>query len=242
MKICCGHFLKTKQCTLQTKIVCPGVAHEHGLRISGHRNALCTIHSRRRSPWLSGTMPLFAFVFRSNTHTCPNFRVPLTEKTHDCPKNCLSIAGSIRRLQRVAQKAAKQMVGYFCGYISKRQPIGRYELKLSSQNLALMQSKLQEAMPSQQLAMITNRMFCDLEAKGVLRSALEDFNLAAHADDKDEFHVEFIRTFRSVNFYGVEFVKRYNYVLNREDLIKKRRFYLERVRSSTNVMQQESSW
>ena len=83
-------FPKTKQITLRAKVVCPGVAAEHGLRVSGRQNALGSILSRRRSAWCTGTMSIFAAVFESNTHTGPNFRVPLTAKTHDssCAKAC----------------------------------------------------------------------------------------------------------------------------------------------------------
>ena len=65
-------------------------------------------------------------------------------------------------------------------------------------------------------------MFSDLEAKGVLRSAPEDFNLAAHADDRDELHAEFIRTFRSVSFCGYEFVNRYKQTLRHEAVATKK--------------------
>ena len=69
------------------------------LRVSGRQNMLCTILSRRRNAWFSGTMALFSFVFRSNTHTGPNFRVPLTAKTHECPMNCLSSTGTFAFLR-----------------------------------------------------------------------------------------------------------------------------------------------
>ena len=165
VKKCRGKFPKTKQLTLRAKVVCPGVAKKHGLRISGWHNALGAILSRRRSAWVSGTMPLFAGVLTSNTHTGPNFRVPLTQKTHECSEDCVSSAGNIKLLARLAQRAAKQMVGYFTGYICKRQPIGRYELKISTQNLPLMKTKMERWAPSHQLAQVTNRMFSDLEAK-----------------------------------------------------------------------------
>ena len=97
------------------------------------------------------------------------------------------------------------MIGYFTGYIAKRQPIGRYELKLSTQNLPLMKTKLERWSPSHQLAQVVNRMYADLEAKGVLRSAPEEFNLAAHGDERDELRVEFIRAFRSTDFRGTFF-------------------------------------
>ena len=59
------------------KHFCAGVARKHNLRISGRRNALGSILGRRRCAWFSGTTSLFAAVFRSNTHTAPNYRVPL---------------------------------------------------------------------------------------------------------------------------------------------------------------------
>ena len=85
-----------------------------------------------------------------------------------------------------------------------------------------MKSKLERSRPSQQLAQITNRMFSDLEAKGVLLSAPEDFNLAAHANDTDELHAEFIRTFRSVSFCGHQFVNRYDQTLRHEAVAVKK--------------------
>ena len=77
----------------------------------------------------------------------------------------------MKKLSRLSQRAAKQMIGYFIGYICKRQPAGRYELKVSTQNLPLMKTKLERWSPSHQLAQITNRIFADLEGKGTLRSA-----------------------------------------------------------------------
>ena len=66
---CRGKFPKTQQCTVRAKVVCPGVAAQHGLRISGRQNALGTILSRRRCEWLSGTMALFSLRCSNQTHT-----------------------------------------------------------------------------------------------------------------------------------------------------------------------------
>ena len=43
----------------------------------------------------------------------------------------------------IAQKAMKQMTGYFGGYISKRQKMGKFELKKSIGALPLLKEKLQ---------------------------------------------------------------------------------------------------
>ena len=81
--LCRARFPKTKQINAKVKVVCPGVATKHDLRVSGRRNALGSLLGKRSCAWLSGTTPAFAAVFRSNTNTSPNFRLPITEKTHD---------------------------------------------------------------------------------------------------------------------------------------------------------------
>ena len=60
-------------------ILCRGLARRVGLRVSGRRNALGGILGRRTGAWQSGTHPAFATVFRSNTHTMPNYRVPILQ-------------------------------------------------------------------------------------------------------------------------------------------------------------------
>jgi len=206
--LCKARFPKTKQLSLSAKVLCKGLALRHGLRVSGRRNALGSVLSRRRSPWLSGTSRLFAAVFRSNTHTGPSFRVPLTAKTHECEGACLTTGVSTKRLAVCTQRAMRQMVGYFSGYISKRQPAGRYEMKASTTNLQFLAEKLKNQKPLTQVATVTNRMFSDLESKGVLRSAPEEFNLAAHGAKQDQLDAEFVRTFESVEFVGVSYLQR----------------------------------
>ena len=90
---------------------------QHGLRISGRHNALGTIFVRRRFAWTSGTQPLFDFVFESNTHTGPSFRVPLTAKNTRVSEGLRTLSGEHQETDPLAQRAAKQMVGYFTGHI-----------------------------------------------------------------------------------------------------------------------------
>ena len=71
---------------------------------------------------------------KSNTNVQCNYRVPLLEASHDrdcTSKKCLS-TNMRRRLCVLAQRAMKQMTGYFGGYISKEQKIGQFELKQSA--------------------------------------------------------------------------------------------------------------
>ena len=78
----CG-FPKEKQLNTISRVICRGNARRYEVRITGKRNSFGIIQGRRTRPWLSGTTPSFAAVFRSNTHTQPNYRLPLLPGTHD---------------------------------------------------------------------------------------------------------------------------------------------------------------
>ena len=73
----------------------------------------------------------FAVIFRSNTHTQPNYRVPLLPQTHDdagCTKNCCNDPKFMAKVAKVGQRAQREATGYYCGYTFKRQPVGRFAL------------------------------------------------------------------------------------------------------------------
>ena len=183
------------------------------------------LSGRRRCEYFSATSALLAHVFRSNTNLQCNYRLPITALTHDrdCRKeSCISELGS-RRLVIIAQRAMKQMTGYFGGYISKKQKMGRFELKKSASALPLMDEKLKGrnlTSGSAQLAHITNRCFSVLESKGILRTATEEFLLASRFKPRDELAAEFIRTFRHTFFHGKYFVDRYDAAKRGDTLVK----------------------
>ena len=107
----------------------------------------------------------------------------------------------------------KQMTGYFGGYISKRQNMGKFELKKSVGALPLMKDKLHHRglrAASAQLAHASSRMFSVLEGKGILRTCTEEFMLASQHRPHDPLAAEFIRTFRHQHFTGKFFIDRYN--------------------------------
>ena len=81
--------LVTKPDESKFRVVCPTVAKEVGLKVNGPRNALGEILGPRNDEYLSGTCPGFAVVFRDNTHTAPNNRLPLIDHiTHDANCSC----------------------------------------------------------------------------------------------------------------------------------------------------------
>ena len=116
----------------------------------------------------------------------------------------------------------KQMTGYFGGYISKKQKMGRFELKKSIGALPLLEEKLKGrnlSSSSAQLAHVTNRCFTVLESKGILRTATEEFLLSSRFKPHDELAAEFIRTFRHTFFHGLYFVKRYEALKTGEERV-----------------------
>ena len=74
-----------------------------------------------------------------------------------------------KKLMIIAQKAMKNMVGYFVGYISKRQKIGSFELKITSAALPFVEAKIKGmGSASSQAAHVTNSLITTLEGKGTL--------------------------------------------------------------------------
>jgi len=175
---------------------------------------LGSVLGKRRCAWFSSTLSLLSHVFRSNTNLQTNHRIPITLHTHDkdCKRpDCLA-AGSARKTLLIAQRAMKQMTGYFGGYISKKQKVGQFELKRSIDALPLLQEKLQNRSlkASAQLAHVCNSFFSVLESKGILRMATEEFLLASRYRPNDELSAEFVRTFRHQIFSGAYYLQRYD--------------------------------
>ena len=209
----CKHGAPWKQqLTSSTKVVCRGVAKTHGLKCSGQWNALGSFLHKRRDCWFASTAAGLAIIFRSNTNTQWTWRVPITECTHFasvCRLNCLGSAGQSRKsLLVAASRAARQMVGYFCGYTCKRQVVGKYELDQAAVSMHLLSEELRKDSSRRQLARVTNRMLSDLQCRGMLRTATEEVNLAANSAEHDEMNAEFIRTFRTQAFFGRRFLER----------------------------------
>ena len=93
---------------------------------------------RRRCEWYSGTYSLVAAIFQSNTDVQVPYRAPVNNITHD--KDCRNpkcLADLSEKMVLVAQKAMKQMTGYFGGYISKRPKSGIFEFETSIKALPL---------------------------------------------------------------------------------------------------------
>jgi len=213
---CKAGFPAEKRLILEPKIICPGNARKHGLRVAGRRNALGSVLSRRRCPWRSGSARAMAAFLRHNTHTGPNYRVPLMKETHDpaCQADCLT-KQSLVLMAAAAQRAQRNTTGYYTGYIQKRQAVGKFALRQATMNLKYIAKTIEKRSNRQQYHHIANRMLGDLEFRGHARPATEEFNLAANHDKSDVTKAEFLRTFASTLFFGGQ-------LLQREEQLRKR--------------------
>jgi hypothetical protein len=146
--------------------------------------------------------------------------VPLTEATHYsdvCKLQCLtSRKRSPKALLVASSRAAKQLVGYFCGYTTKRQVVGKYELDQAANSMNLLSESLKKESGARILARVTNRMLTDLQCRGMLRPATEEMNLAANSVAHDEMNAEFIRTFRTQSFQGRRYLERLEWELKHD--------------------------
>ena len=117
---------------------------------------------RQTQVWLVRTnLRIMSHVFKSDTNVQTNYRMPITQHTHDfqCNKITCVDPQDTKKMLLLCQRAMKQMTGYFGGYISKKQKIGQFELKKSIGALPLLQQKLQAKstlQASQQLAHVCN--------------------------------------------------------------------------------------
>ena len=201
----------TKLCIDAPVVVCRGIAEKLGLKVSGRRNAIGKVMGRRRCEWQSGTCPAFAVLFRTNSHTAPNYRVPLMSDTHDeamCPsRKCAEwtaamAQGEIRRLSKLAQRAQREATGYYCGYTFKRQPVGTKYLKALGETYNHVADSYKANTVTQQWHRISHRVLADFQHRCMVRTAPEEWNLASQWHAHDPTAAEFVRLYMSVDFPG----------------------------------------
>ena len=97
-----------------------GNCQHYGLKVAGRRNDLGVLLNIRKDQWFSGTAPGFAAIFRDNTHTAPNCRIPLSAETHDvdCTADCLTKC-SLTRMIAAAQRAQRSSGSHFLWTVHK---------------------------------------------------------------------------------------------------------------------------
>ena len=139
--------------------------------------------------------------------------MPIIAETHDpeCTAGCADDPSLLDRLCSVINRATKATTGYFGGYTSKRQPVGKYGLSESARTLPLLAHKIQGDQAYTQLYRCTSRMAADNYGEGILRTMPEEFNLFANMSRTDATAPEFIRTFHQREFRGAQYLYAVSY-------------------------------
>ena len=160
-------------------LVCKGLAKKFKLRTSGVRNWLGQTLGMRNEAWVNGCMPGLCVAFAgSNSDVKPNDRLPIIDKTHEqcCRrKRCIMKKKSLRNATRAAQRTQTVTMGYFGGYIGKRQPAGTLETKKCVDKLFTLREKIKGRGQAAQLRAASGRMVTDLEMNSTYRGAVEVF-------------------------------------------------------------------
>jgi len=106
------------------------------------------------------------------------------------------------------QASMAAAAGYFGGYSSKMQDIGAAETKRLQQTVAR-KMEVEERLPAyKDFQKYSKRLVRDLEAKGIVRTALELLNLARFCDCSDVLMAECVRTFPTLTFPASLLLKR----------------------------------
>ena len=181
----CKHDFPRRALPRTTSLICQGLARKWNLKVAGRRNSYGLWLGKRADVWQSGTHPVLAVHFRSNSHTMPNYRCPATSKSHSeectsrtCAQRCSATADSreIKVVAKLSQRVQREATGYYCGYTFKGQPIGRKYLKAAASSLNFLTTGLEDKSDGQRWHRITNRLLVDMQHRCITRSAPEEWN------------------------------------------------------------------
>ena len=193
-------------------LVCKGIAKQFQLRTSGARNWLGQTLGMRNEAWVNGCMPGLCVAFAgSNSDVKPNDRLPIIEKTREqfCRrKRCIEKKKSLRKATRAAQRTQTVAMGYFGGYIGKRQPAGTLETKKCVDKLFTLREKIKGRGKAAQLRAASGRMVTDLEMNSTYRGAVEVYNMCSRNRPDDVTFAECIRTFNAHDTDGRSWMSR----------------------------------
>ena len=161
----------------------------------------------RNNAWLNAGPPAWIAFSADNGDIKFPMKLPIIPETHEKTRlfdiNRQTCCEGVSDLDLFYQTQATQAMaaGYFGGYTAKMQDIGRLELQRMEKTLhrSYANSSGHET-PQQQFVKLSKRLLKDLEAKGIVRTAVETTNLALHANHYDKSRAECFRTFPTVTF------------------------------------------
>ena len=212
--ICKGGFPLDNEMTDLPLVVCACVAEIKNLCQSGPRSLLGTILPSRNDPWLNAGPSAWMYFTGDNGDIKFPHRLPILPQTHEklpiFSARWRSCCYSSNALQMAYDMQAGQSVaaGYFGGYSAKMQEIGTKELTRLREAIERKVAGSKQPPGPKAFQEYSRRLVRDLEAKGIIRTAVEALNLSTHAAQKDVLSAECMRTFPSVTFPANLLLKR----------------------------------
>jgi len=198
---CKSDFPLENLMTDEPLFVCQCIAAERLLPVRGPRSLLGTFLPARNEPWLNAAPRAWTSYAGDNGDIKFPHRMPMEASP------CCRGEGSKMLIWDV-QASMAAAAGYFGGYSAKMQDIGVTETKRLQQTVAR-KAEVEKQLPKRQdFQKYSRRLVRDLEAKGIVRTALETVNLARFCDSKDVLTAECVRTFPTVTFPASLLLKR----------------------------------
>lgn len=114
----------------------------------------------------------------------------------------------MQSIAKLAQRVQRECTGYYCGYTFKGQPVGRRMVNAAQESLCHLTTGLEDKPEGQQWHRLTNRVLKDLNHCCLTRTTAEEWNLATFHDDHDMKNAEFMRSFRTIDFNGMQLLQR----------------------------------
>ena len=207
---CKSHFPRTKWLISKCVVLCSGLLQLMEMPATGRKNLTGSLHGPMNEPNINGTHPAMLATQQCNSDVQLPYRLPLTAATHSalCPlgDKCLQTYNE-SEVVKACQLAQDAQAGYACDYQNKRQPCGCNEVRECCVGL----SKLGESLKNQPVAYqgkrYMTRVLCHAYNNGIVRSAVENRNLRAHARDHDITFAESFKTCATTIFAGIEYIQ-----------------------------------
>jgi hypothetical protein len=183
------------------RLVCKCIADARDLVQRGPRSMLGTVLPKRNSAWLNAGPRMWLVFSADNGDIKFPHRMPIIQETHESTllfdvkrKSCWSHHDLPEMLYDL-QAGLAMAAGYFGGYTSKMQDVGQRELGRMREALVRKVSVEPRHIQQDAFKLYSRRLIKGLEAKGIIRTAVESVNLALRTNHPDVLMEECIRTF-----------------------------------------------
>ena len=211
---CKGGFPLDNEMLEQTMIVCACLAAKKGWTTTGPRSVLGGVMPARNEPWLNPAPSAWSAFTGDNGDIKFPHKVPIIPETHEKVAifclNHSTCATAVSDLHMIYDLTASMSMaaGYFGGYTSKMQDIGTKELQHMREALERKVDRSSHRPLPKEFQEYTKRLLKDLEAKSMVRTAVETLNLSIFGTHHDVLQAECIRTFPTVTYPAAELLRR----------------------------------